>query len=73
VIGTADATFIDKAKRIITRLIDRSEILLLDFHDFALLQSVCARGIVLDQGDVIHDGPIAEAIGPCKKVNGLAA
>jgi lipopolysaccharide transport system ATP-binding protein len=73
VIGAGDAAFIAKARRRITQLIDRSEVLVLASHDFAALQSLCVRGIVLHHGGVVHDGPIGEAIRQYRKVNGLAA
>jgi lipopolysaccharide transport system ATP-binding protein len=73
VIGAGDAAFLHKAKQRIMQLIERSEILMLASHDFASLQSLCARGIVLHHGEVVHDGPIAKAVVQYKKVNGLAA
>jgi homopolymeric O-antigen transport system ATP-binding protein len=73
VIGAGDAAFAHKAKHRIMRLIEHSEILVLASHDLVSLQSLCARGIVLHHGEVVHDGPIAESIVQYKKVNGLAA
>jgi lipopolysaccharide transport system ATP-binding protein len=73
VIGAGDASFMQKARRRIMSLIERSEILVLASHDFGSLQSLCARGIVLHHGEVVHDGPIGVAIAQYKKVNGLAA
>jgi lipopolysaccharide transport system ATP-binding protein len=73
VIGAGDAAFMHKARQRIMRLIERSEILMLASHDFASLQSLCTRGIVLHHGEVVHDGPIAQAIVDYKKVNGLTA
>jgi lipopolysaccharide transport system ATP-binding protein len=73
VIGAGDAAFMHKARQRITRMIEHSEILLLASHDFASLQNLCGRGIVLHHGELVHDGPITEAIVQYKKVNGLAA
>jgi lipopolysaccharide transport system ATP-binding protein len=73
VIGAGDAAFMVKARQRIMGLIDRSEILMLATHDFASLQSLCSRGIVLHHGEVVHDGPISQAIAQYKTVNGLAA
>jgi lipopolysaccharide transport system ATP-binding protein len=73
VIGAGDAAFMHKARQRIMRLIARSEILMLASHDFASLQNLCTRGVVLHHGEVVHDGPIAQAIVQYKKVNGLAA
>lgn len=62
VVGAGDATFIDKAKKRIMKLVDESEIMILASHDFATLKSVCSRGLVFEKGRLIHDGPIAGAI-----------
>ncbi|WP_430734896.1 ABC transporter ATP-binding protein [Halodesulfovibrio aestuarii] len=62
VIGAGDAAFMAKAKARITRLIDRSEILVLASHDFNALSSICQRGLVFDCGSLVFDGPISEAV-----------
>lgn len=71
VIGAGDASFADRARRRIMQLIDRSEILVLASHDFSSLRDLCVRGIVLNRGKVVHDGPIGNAIAHYKKVSGL--
>jgi lipopolysaccharide transport system ATP-binding protein len=73
IIGAGDATFQEKARKRIHKLIERSEILVLASHDFVSLQSICERGIVLDHGQLMFDGPIGEAVRTYKAIHGLAA
>lgn len=72
VIGAGDANFMAKAKQRITKLIERSEILVLASHDFGALTSLCERGLVFHHGTVIFDGEINSAIQAYKKVNHLS-
>lgn len=62
VVGAGDANFMGKAKARILELVENAEILLLASHDFATLKSICTRGIVFEHGQVVFDGPIAEAV-----------
>lgn len=73
IIGAGDATFMEKAKARVRKLIEHSQILVLASHDFTSLQSMCERGLVLHHGQLIFDGPIAEAVATYKTVHGLAA
>lgn len=71
VIGAGDANFMAKAKQRIAKLIEQSEILVLASHDFGALKSLCERGLVFHHGELIHDGPIIDAIARYKQVNGI--
>jgi lipopolysaccharide transport system ATP-binding protein len=62
VIGAGDANFMEKAKQRISDLIDHAEILILASHDFTALKKLCVRGLVFDQGNIVFDGLIAEAV-----------
>lgn len=73
VIGAGDANFMAKAKERITRLIEQSEILVLASHDFGALRSLCERGLVFHHGELIFDGPVVDAIGHYKLINGITA
>lgn len=73
VIGAGDANFMAKAKDRIARLIEQSEILVLASHDFGALRSLCERGLVFHHGKLVFDGPIADAIGHYKVINGITA
>jgi len=71
VIGAGDASFMAKARARITKLIDQSEILVLASHDLHTVSSLCDRGLVFHHGGLAFDGPIAEAIGAYRSMNGL--
>ncbi|EGV20018.1 ABC transporter ATP-binding protein [Thiocapsa marina] len=72
VIGAGDATFMVRAKQRIFSLIEQSEILVLASHDVGSLSAMCARGIVLDGGRLLYDGPISSAIEEFKRVSELS-
>lgn len=51
-ISVGDQRFIDKAKKRIQELLDRSKILVLASHDLGLIKSVCNRVLWLEKGKV---------------------
>lgn len=69
VIGAGDANFMGKARKRITELVERAEILLLASHDFQTLKSMCTRGLVFHHGEIVFDGPIADAVSRYNEVN----
>ncbi|MFK4061005.1 ABC transporter ATP-binding protein [Brucella anthropi] len=71
VIGAGDANFMGKARRRITDLIEKAEILVLASHDFSTLRSICTRGLVFHHGEVIFDGDMDVAIERYKEANNL--
>lgn len=71
VIGAGDANFMGKARRRITDLIEKAEILVLASHDFSTLRSICTRGLVFHHGEVIFDGDMDIAIERYKEANNL--
>ena len=61
-VGTGDSEFMAKAK---TRLLDRmggSKVVMLASHSIGLLRDVCNRGVVLEQGRLVHAGDIGSAL-----------
>lgn len=61
-LGAGDARFIKKAQ---LRLLDRvrdSRIMVLASHNVNTVRSLCSRGIVLQSGELVFDGPINDAI-----------
>lgn len=62
VIGAGDEAFMKKAKQRIRNLVDQAEILVLASHDVNSLLALCERGLVLEHGRLVFDGPIEEAI-----------
>ncbi|WZO99732.1 ABC transporter ATP-binding protein [Isosphaeraceae bacterium EP7] len=61
-LGTGDATFAQKAKDRIAGLLDRSNVVVIVSHDLDTLKRLCVRGICMEKGRVMADGPIAEVI-----------
>lgn len=61
-VSVGDLRFAEKAKERLKRQIDRASVLIFASHDLQTLNAVCARGIVLENGSIAFDGPIAEAI-----------
>ena len=61
-LSAGDASFVDKARERIMGLIDRSDAVIVVSHDMIALQQVCSRGIWLDRGQIVADGPIGEVV-----------
>jgi cobalt/nickel transport system ATP-binding protein len=61
-------------RRLIEILAQRSQAMLLATHDLPLVQSLCARTILIDEGQIIADGPTAELLGDARLLaaHGLA-
>lgn len=66
VIGTGDASFIDKARSRLKELHDRSKVVVLASHANAMLSKFCDKGLWLDAGKVKEFGPIDEVINAYK-------
>lgn len=62
VIGAGDEAFMKKARARIRGLIDQAEILVLASHDITAMLALCERGLVLDHGTLVFDGPIDAAV-----------
>jgi ABC-type polysaccharide/polyol phosphate transport system ATPase subunit len=61
-LGVGDAAFIDKAKCRIRSLLDRSNAVILVSHDMNSLRDLCTRGLWLQQGRLMADGPIDDVV-----------
>lgn len=62
VLAVGDAAFQDQCVRHLEKMRTAGAAILLVTHSMATLQPLCSRGLVLDEGRVIHDGSIDEAI-----------
>ncbi|MFK3973220.1 ABC transporter ATP-binding protein [Pseudomonas sp. NPDC087358] len=62
VIGAGDAAFFAKAQKRIAELVEDAEIILLASHDVSALKRWCQRGLVLQNGQLVFDGKISDAI-----------
>jgi ABC-type polysaccharide/polyol phosphate transport system ATPase subunit len=61
-LGVGDRAFQDKAKARIRSLLDRSHVVILVSHDLNSLRDLCTRGLWLEKGSVMADGPIDEVV-----------
>jgi len=61
-LGVGDASFQDKAKDRIRRLLARSHAVILVSHDMKTLRQLCTRGLWMRQGQLVGDGPIDRII-----------
>ncbi len=61
-LGAGDAAFLDKAKERIVSLLDRSNAVVIVSHDLTSLREMCIRGVWMQRGQVVGDGPIDEII-----------
>ena len=57
-IGTGDASFIEKARIRMMDLINRTRIMVLSSHNTQIMRDICNRGIWMEKGRVIMDGEI---------------
>jgi ABC-type polysaccharide/polyol phosphate transport system ATPase subunit len=57
-IGVGDERFVEKANDRLRALIDRAHILVIASHSRALVSSLCNRGVLLEGGRVVGDGPL---------------
>ena len=60
-IGSSDARFREKTQARMNELIDSSRGLVLATHNIALMDSLCDRALVLVNGQILFDGPVANA------------
>ena len=61
-LGVGDAAFQEKAKARIRNLLDRTQVVILVSHDLKSLRELCTRGLWIQQGRLVADGPVDEVI-----------
>jgi lipopolysaccharide transport system ATP-binding protein len=61
-IGLGDQSFSNRAEMRMMSIIARTGILVIASHDPDLLERLCQRGIVINQGGVVYDGPVDAAL-----------
>ncbi|HEV2552950.1 MAG TPA: ABC transporter ATP-binding protein [Bosea sp. (in: a-proteobacteria)] len=61
-LSTGDARFMERARDRMEAMMARSSILVLASHDLAALERLCNRGIMMEHGRIVADGPISEVI-----------
>lgn len=60
--GAGDARFFERAQRRMEEFIGAAGTLLLASHADSLLQQFCTRGLVFDQGQIVCDAPLEQAL-----------
>lgn len=61
-ISAGDLSFMEKASTRMDTLIQRSKILIFASHDLSLLARLCNSAIVLEKGEIVAEGNVAECI-----------
>lgn len=61
-VGTGDADFMVRAKKRMQGRVGGSKIVVLASHSIGLLNDICNKGIVLEQGGLLHAGTIGSAL-----------
>ncbi len=61
-LGVGDAAFQEKAKARLRSLFDRSQAVVLVSHDLVSLRELCTRGLWVQQGRLVDDGPVDRVI-----------
>lgn len=61
-LGVGDAAFIQKAKARLRGLVDRSKVVVIVSHDLDALREFCTRGLWIQHGRLVGDGPIDAVI-----------
>ena len=62
ILAVGDEAFRDKCLGRIEQLSAQGRTLVVVSHDLPLMERLCTRGVVLDRGRVVADGPVAEAV-----------
>lgn len=70
-ISAGDARFLEKARKRMADLIGSSNIMVLASHSMPLLREWCNRGILLQQGRIVVDGSVEEAIAEYERSSGV--
>ena len=61
-IGTGDASFIEKARKRAMDLIENTKIMVISSHDPHIIRDICNRGIWMEKGTIRMNGPIEEVM-----------
>lgn len=60
--GAGDSRFFDQAQQRMQEFVGAAGTLILASHSDALLRQFCMRGLVFDQGEIIHDSDLESAL-----------
>ena len=59
-ISFGDITFATKARDRVQNLLDKASILALASHDVNSLKTYCNRAILLERGEILHEGSVED-------------
>lgn len=62
ILSVGDAPFREKCRLKFQELIAADKTLVVVSHDMEMVRELCTRGIVIDKGNVVYDGPVEGAI-----------
>ncbi|WP_033104760.1 ABC transporter ATP-binding protein [Microbacterium profundi] len=62
ILSVGDAPFREKCRLKFAELIEKQKTLVVVSHDMEMVRELCARGVVINKGEVIYDGDIEGAI-----------
>ncbi len=68
-IATGDQEFMNRAQHRLRDLISKANILVIGSHNLTLLQDLCNRAILLQEGKIIFDGEVAAAVATYSKAS----
>jgi ABC-2 type transport system ATP-binding protein len=57
-----DKDFRKKAEEKAMAFMQRGETILISTHSLNLAKKMCSRGLVLDKGELVFDGPVDQAV-----------
>lgn len=69
ILAVGDESFQAKCLRRIEELSDQGRTLVVVSHDLALMERLCSRGVLLERGRVIADGPVSAAVSRLRMVS----
>jgi ABC-type polysaccharide/polyol phosphate transport system ATPase subunit len=61
-LGVGDVEFRKKAEKKAMEFMEKGETILLSTHSLNLAKTICKRGLVLDKGELVFDGPSEDAV-----------
>ena len=67
-LGVGDAEFRAKAQSRLRDFVDRSGSVIISTHSIGLAREICNRGIVVDNGKVVSDDEIENALGKYREL-----
>ncbi|GAB2842145.1 ABC transporter ATP-binding protein [Microbacterium insulae] len=62
ILSVGDAPFREKCRLKFEELIAQRKTLLIVSHDLDMVRELCSRGVVLNRGEVVYDGPVEGAV-----------